>query len=361
MRSHTLGRPGLWVALLSLLLVGPRLWSLDLADGRIRLTLQEGIGRFSLSCQTKGNTGVFVPLLAAQDPRTSMLSIVVGNRIYRMGESSDFSEKAERTSTGGRFIWKSSFLQVTESFSFIASNDSSVTNGIRIDLSLKNLSEQDITVGVRYLFDTYLGESSFVHFRTDTLSQVTHELTLTSSQKVAYWISPLAGDSEDFGLQVMTSGAGITVPDRIVLANWKRLSDSSWSYETSSARNFSLLPYSINDSAACQYYDPRSIPRTGEATITLAMGVYSKGGFSAALAGAQDFSAGVQQSLAAAKNAPDKSQAVRTDLATVDRLMAEIDKSLSSAETMSDEELAVVESALKDLESRASGYDSAGK
>ena len=40
--------------------------ALDVADGRIRLTLHEGIGRFSISCQTKGSTGTFVPFLAAQ-------------------------------------------------------------------------------------------------------------------------------------------------------------------------------------------------------------------------------------------------------------------------------------------------------
>ena len=64
---------------------------------------------------------MYVPLLAAQDPRTTMLSIVVGNKIYRMGESSEFSEKAERVPGGARFVWKSSFLQVTETFTFIPS------------------------------------------------------------------------------------------------------------------------------------------------------------------------------------------------------------------------------------------------
>ena len=93
--------------------------ALDVADGRVRLSLNEGIGRFVLSCQTSGSTGVYVPLLAAQDPRTTLLSIVVGNKIYRMGESSEFSQKAERVPGGARFVWKSSFIQVTETFTFI--------------------------------------------------------------------------------------------------------------------------------------------------------------------------------------------------------------------------------------------------
>ena len=335
--------------------------ALDLADGRIRLTLHEGIGRFSLSCQTRGSSGVFVPLLASQDPRTTSVSIVVGNKIYRMGESSEFAEKTERTAGGGRFIWKSSFLQVTETFTFIASTGSSMTDGIRIDLSMRNLSEQDIIAGVRYLFDTYLGESSFVHFRTDALTQVTHETTLAAADKAAYWVSPLSGDADNFGLQVMLSGQGVTVPDRVVFANWKRLSDASWSYETSAIRNFSLLPYSVNDSAAAQYYDPRPIPRAGESTVTIVLGVNSKSGFGPAAASSQDLSASLQQSLAAAQTAQDTGQALRSDLVTVNQILSRIDAAVAAGATISDEDLALLQGALKDLGGRVSRYSTTGK
>ena len=56
----------------ALVLAAAPLGALDAADGRMRLTLIEGTGRFSISCQTKGSSGVYVPLLAAQDPRTTV-------------------------------------------------------------------------------------------------------------------------------------------------------------------------------------------------------------------------------------------------------------------------------------------------
>jgi len=352
----------------ALLLAAAPLSGLEVADGRIRLTLQEGIGRFSISCQNKGSSGVYVPLLAAQDPRTTTLSVVVGNKIYRMGESSEFSEKAERLQGGARFVWKSTFLQVTETFTFIPSGDSSVTTGVRIDLSMRNLSEQDIRAGARYLFDTYLGESGSVYFRTSSLPQVTRELTLTAADKTAWWMSPLTGDPDEFGLQVMMSGTGITAPDRVVFANWKRLSDSTWAYETSGARNFSLLPYSVNDSAAAQYYEPRPIPRSGEATFTMALGLYSKAGYGAlpaipiASTPSADSSAGIQQSLSAGQNAASDAQAVRADLSAVNTILSEIDAKIGGSGTISDDELAMIESALKALGSRAGWFaPAAGK
>jgi hypothetical protein len=347
-KSHARRRRAI-LPLLSILLLGglcAPAWALELADGRIKLTLHEGIGRFSLSCQIQGKDGIYVPLLASQDPRTTSVSVVVGNRVYRMGESSEFSEAVEKTPTGGRFIWRSGALQVMETFTWLASHDSPETDGVRIDVALKNISQADLTAGVRFLFDTYLGESSFVHFRTETLTQVSHELTLLADTRPAYWVSPLAGDPEDFGLQVMTSGQGITVPDRIIFANWKRLSDASWLFDTSPSRNFSLLPYSVNDSAASQYYDPRPVPRGAEVTITMAMGKFNREGFSA-------ISSRPSQSLAAGQG---RRQAVSADLATVNRILAQVDAALTSGKIISDDELARLESALKDLEGSAARF-----
>ncbi len=233
---------------------------------------------------------------------------------------------------------------------------------MRVDLSLKNLSEKDITAGARYLFDTYLGESRGLHFRTSTLPQVSKELTLTPADKAAWWESPLAGDPDGFGFQVMTSGAGLTVPDRVVFANWKRLSDASWAYDTSTARDFSLLPYSVNDSAAAQYYDPRPIPRSGELTITLLMGLFSKAGYSANApapapsAPAADFSTGVKESLTAGRNAANDSQAARADLSAVNAILNELDSKIGTPATVSEDELSLIESALKDLGSRAGRF-----
>jgi len=367
-RSSRRFRPGCRGAALVLgLLLASSTWlsALEIADGRIRLSLLEGTGRFTLASQNSG--GVYVPLLATQDPRTSVLSVVYGNRIYRMGESSEFKETVEKVAGGARFVWRSTFLQVTETFTLIPAADSTVSTGVRIDLSLRNLTEQEISAGARYLFDTYLGEPGNVHFRTSALAQVNRELSLTPADKTAWWVSPLANDKNQFGLQVMMGGPGITVPDRVVFANWKRLSDSSWAYDTSAARNFSLLPYSVNDSAVAQYYEARPIPRSSELIFTLAMGVYSAAGYTGLTtaaaaptpATAADFSASVLQSLAQGRSAAGDAEAARADLASVNAILGEIDAKMASSESMSDEELALIETALKDLQARSGRFGTA--
>ena len=337
------------------------LQSLDLIDGRVKLTLHEGIGRFSLSYLTNVKEGKYTPLLVAQDPRTSALSVVVGNKVYRMGESSEFTESLEKTETGARFAWKSSLLTITESFSFVASPGSTLSSGVRIDLVIKNISQQDLSIGARYLFDTYLGEESFIHFRTDSLPEANHETTLAGNAMPAYWVSPLTGDAGELGLQSMTSGPGITVPARVVFANWKRLSDASWSYESSSARNFSLLPYSVNDSAVCQYYDPHTLARGAEMTITLVLGKYSRSGLAASAEPAPAVTTPSKveapaQPPVVEKVAPNISIEIRGELESVNKMLSDIDAKIGAAAAVTDSELSALESAISDLKDRAAKY-----
>ncbi len=340
-------------------------WPLDLTEGRLRLTLHDGIGRFSLGYLSNTRESAYTPLLVAQDPRTTMLSLVVGNKVYRMGEGSEFAESSEKTETGARFIWKSSLLTVSEDFSFLSSSASSAADGLRIDLTIRNTSRQDLSVGARYLFDTYLGEASFQHFRTNVLADVTKELTLSGTALPQYWVSPLSNDAEELGLQVMTSGEGISVPDRIVFANWKRLSDASWSYTTSSARNFNLLPYSVNDSAVCQYYEPRMLARGKEMTLTLCLGKYNAAGFAlrkpeptVALAAAAPATPPAIETPPPAPPAPSAppaaARATQSDLAAVNALLSRINSGIAARAAVTPADIEGMRAAIAELQSRSS-------
>ncbi len=340
--------------------------ALDLSNGLMRVSLFEENGRFSVSAVKDQRAGTPVALLAARDPRTTALSLVVGSRIYRMGESAEFSKALQKTPQGARFVWTSPLVSVTEDFSFVAPSKGAPANGVRIDITLKNVSRQALSAGVRYLFDTYLGETGPAHFITDRQQALSRETTLSGRDIPAWWLSPLTADPDNFGLQCMTSGAGVTPPDRIVFANWKRLSDASWSYETSSLRDFSLQPYSVNDSAVCQYYDPRSLAPGAQYVITIVLGVFNPAGIasvtpagSSPAASAAAFAASVQKSLDTAKAASSAGDSIRANLGTLDTILDRVDAGLATGGSASDDELAVMESALADLTARLPRHGSA--
>ncbi len=352
-------RSRIFGAVAALVLLCPTLWSLDLKQGRMKLTLFEGLGRFSMAYLIDVKGGAYKALLSDKDPRTSFVSLAIGNKVYRLGESSEFRGSVERTDGGARFVWTSPMLRVTEDFSFVSSAGSPLADGVRIDLVLKNVSQQSLTVGVRYLFDTSLGEPSYVHFRTDKIPEISRELTLAKDDRALSWISPLVGDPEQFGLMCMLSGEGISVPDRVVFANWKRLSDASWGYETSGTRNFNLLPYSVNDSAVSHYFDPRPLDQGAEWRVVTVMGRSAPEGFSilpASARGARDLSAALKQALDASKNIPDKELAARADLNAINTLLESIDAKLASGQPVTDDELALMTQALTELKRRIASY-----
>jgi hypothetical protein len=251
-------------------------FSLDLHNGRIRLVLHKNMGRFSLYYLSNPEKKKYTSFLLDQDVRTTTLSIVVNNKVYRLGDTGSFKEKIEETSVGARFIWKSKQLEIIEDFVFTTSSNVSETDGITVTLTIANISDAELEVGVRYLFDTYLGESKNYHFKTNTIEKIENETMFEKKNMIQYWISPLPKSDPPVGFQVVTGGSGITQPDKIIFANWKRLNDTPWTYSESSSRNFNLRPYSINDSAVCHYYYPKKLSPGSRMRITILMLNYNE-------------------------------------------------------------------------------------
>ena len=134
--------------------------------------------------------------------------------------------------------------------------------------------------GLRYLIDTFLGEDISLHFKTNTSDNIRFENTILKNDMVDFIISPETENTDTNGLQLITSGSGASTPDSIIIANWSRLNDTSWYYETSSSRNFNLMPYSINDSAVALYYDPLPISPSDSREIIILIGNANPDGFS---------------------------------------------------------------------------------
>ncbi len=320
--------------------------ALDIDQGRLKLRLHEGIGRFSLYYLPDRPGAGYLPLMLDDDPRTSVLTVVEGNRAHRMGESAAFVEKTEKAERGAAFVWTSKTLEVRQSFGFVASPGSVLADGLRIDISVRNIGDAATTVGLRCLFDTRLGEDSGLHFWSPATARIDREHLLVPSDADPYWVSAASRGGD--GLQVMVSGAGITRPERVVFANWKRLNEASWIYETASTRNFNQLPYSINDSAVAQYYPVQELPPGQALAVTLVMGLYNQSGFAADLAAKDTRVTQIMEKATASAAVSDPTLALKSDLETVNMLIAEIDRQLASGQ-VSEADLPLMEKLISDL------------
>jgi hypothetical protein len=262
-----------YIPLLILLMIGGTPASLNAAEyteGRIKLVLHEDSGRFSLYAFSDRER--YEPLFVDQDPRTSFLTLLVDERAYKMGDASSFRV---RIGEGGRpsLIFESSFLLVTQEFDFIKTAGSSEINGVKITIGIENRSSQQAEIGARLVLDTSLGESvSGPHFVTDSRG-IAAETMVDKRNSDHWWISrndrlSLMGSIKDEN------------SDSLLFANWKRISEVPWKMGYLAGRNFSLPPYSVDDSAVCYYFDPLPLARGAIRTCSFMLALGDEGGFS---------------------------------------------------------------------------------
>ncbi|MBN2533801.1 MAG: hypothetical protein JXB88_12975 [Spirochaetales bacterium] len=325
-------------------------YSLEVINGNIRLVLHENLGRFSVYYLEDPVNRKYTSYFLDQDVRTSVTSIVVDNKIFRLGESGSFKETAEETSNGARFLWESRQLEITEEFTFASSSGSGKSDCIVITLTLKNVSSNPVKSGVRYLFDTYLGESHNHHFKTNLTENMIHEIVIEKKNMVAYWISQDI-KKENTGLQVITGISGVTAPDRIVFANWKRLNDTPWTYFSSDTRDFSSRPYSINDSAVCHYYDPVIVESGKSRKIILMMGKMNEQGYKDTDSVLEDTYSTLLTS--ADGDLPDK---LKSDIMVLNNLLELIKKKIASGELITDKDISIMEQIIEEIKIHAENY-----
>ena len=261
-------RKGIFFLILVLAFIFPAASS-EYSYGSIRLVLDEATGRFSLfyipQIQAEANsTGAEAsraqhqePLFSDKDTRTSFLSVIINDRIYKLGDSSAFRIRSDGERQNPSLIFESSFLSVTEEFLFISIPGSSQANGIRIKITIENKSDRQISAGARLLLDLYLGEQPpgipvSTNYRT-----INSETLIDSKESDYYWIDKNGRYSLIGSLNTGSPGD----PDSVHFANWKKLSDVTWKAPFQAGRNFNNPPYSVNDTSVCYYYEPRPLGR----------------------------------------------------------------------------------------------------
>ncbi|MEI6874923.1 MAG: hypothetical protein WCL50_07315 [Spirochaetota bacterium] len=346
---RTIARVSLICAMLSLAAVGS--FGLDLREGVVKIAIDESSARVSLYRLVDIAKDRYEALIYDVDSRTSYITLSFEGRQYKLGDSADFRQNISRTDKGATIEFKSSFARVTESLEFARSAGAAIADGIRVSFVVENVSQKDATIGLRFLVDTYLGEKSGLHFRTPTKAKVTTETFFEGSTLEAWVASP--GDNSIFMVQFI--GEGLAGPSTVHLANWKRLNDAPWSIEPSNARNFTLLPYSVNDSALALYWQPKTIAKGATLSASVAMGSWNEKGYPPASAdsGANDL---FSKTVLAQQGSGDMNSLIASDLLSVRDLLSRIDLVLSSGVAPGADEIASWRKILDLLEDRKKGY-----
>jgi len=335
-------------------------FGLDLKEGRMRLVVEERSGRFSLYYLADVAKNRYVPLLYDQETRTTYPTISVDQKTFRLGDSTEFRVSVSKDADGSvRVEHRSSFCVVRQRFSFVASGGASMADGVAMDFEMENVSQKDSSIGLRMLLDTWLGEKSSAHFGAASFGAMNAETEFTGDYADSWVASQEGGFAADGASSTGAAQFNVllrapaTRPDRVVAANWKRLNDAAWSFDVNPSRNFTLLPYSINDSAIALYYEPVVVRPGSTRTIAILLGRESGGYPGSVAADPQSLSASIVAVAIPLQTAPLDEMA---DIVAVRSVLDVINQALNAGATLSPEELAALESTLKRLEARKGKY-----
>ena len=227
----------------------------EIKEGNIHLTLNEKKGSFSLFYISNQQ---YAALFNSAEPPASYTSISVDGKVSKLGEK---NFRARLVNYGGypEFIYESSTVTVTQTFTPVKTVNSSVVNGIMVTYTVQNNAEIDYSVGLRISIDTELGERrGLVPFYLDGLEIINETLVEKDSLNKS-WVS------RNDNVSLMGSIANPMdnsqkTPDYIHFANWKRLYSSSWNLRYSQGRSFRT------DSAVCYFYEP-AVLGSGESFV----------------------------------------------------------------------------------------------
>ncbi len=320
--------------------------ALEVKEGRVKLVLHESTGRFSLYYLTDMKKERYEALFVDQDPRTSFIALLVNDRSLRLGDTSAFRFRTEKTDTGARLLFESKDFAVTQNFTFIRTASAALADGVRMDIEVENRGERAAEVALRVLIDTKLGEKDRAHFTTDRRELASETVLNPAADGDRWWFSK----NDAAGLMGSLAAPADALPNSVHFANWKRLNDASWKVTPSPGRNFNLLPYSIDDSAVCYYFDPLPLSRGASRRASVLLAAADDAGFSAAPTAVDE---GLSRLLSASvQEAESPELALRTDLVTVRDLLARIDAAVSAGGSVSDEELAALEAVMERLNER---------
>ena len=337
--------------------------SLEKNDGRIKLIINERSGQFTIQAKALSGNASYVPVFA-EIPSTNQLFIGVTGKGAEDIYTSNKYTKTLLTGDDIGFEWKSLYLKVTQRFEFVSSIPGRMSDGILITLSLENISEEDLQYGVLYILDTHLGEVEPSPFALGSGSALFNEKTITNTGTIRYWVAGPV-DEERPSLMVTTGMEGTTRPDKVIFANWNRLTSKRWSYETPSNRDFkSYNPLSVpvNDSAVGHYYGfsesgvTRQLLKGSVQKISFVMGQYRKDGFNLVTEESSDDNLDFADKLREAMAETTESQAMSSDLGVqaslsaisgiIDQLNMHLDDESSEP---SDQELKDIRDALETL------------
>jgi len=247
-----------------------------LSNRRLLVYVDDETGRPFLSTieGAPGKGDEKMNLLFYDEPPASYAVISVNDDLFIFGgERGSFAERPIELGDTISAEWENELIRAVQTIRFVRRKETDEEDGVLFTFSVMNKTAEPAVIGIRQLFDTLLGEHNRFHFTIEGGRNIEFETAFEGEGVPAFWISPDDTDNPTVSLRGVLRGELVTVPSRVVFANYKSLRDNLLDYRIGRRNRFDNLPYSKKDSAVALYYEGGAIAPGEEAVFTTILGL----------------------------------------------------------------------------------------
>ncbi|GEM_PF-1675459 len=204
-------------------------------------------------------------------PSSSKILIKYDNFQYLLESTGSVIQDFTVENNSLTFKWGTKFLSLTQTINFIKLDDLNV--GVEVKIEVTNLDVKGHFVGIGILFDTYFGENYNKPFQISNLGIIDTEQYFKKSSIPMSIYSLDNPNNPVVGLIFYPKKTGMTIPDKIIIANYDELLNNFWNFSFMKGRSFSST-YKRLDAAVGYVFDESFINNNQAKSVSFVLGFY---------------------------------------------------------------------------------------
>lgn len=238
--------------------------TIDKRLGDFVLQVSDDVGAFNLCYAPETSSSSTNFFVSHNDFATTYFSVLVNDSVYQLRRGSISSIRLVEQNQGASLVYKvRDKLNVGVNFTAISDFSETGVGAVKVEVELENISSTTLSVALKGIFDTVLGENSGVHFVTARYPYVSAEESFLDMEQLQ-WVRSSNGNES---IQFLFDGNGISSPKMVVLANKDVVTSDSWMPIVKSGRTFNSV-FSYNNSAICALWETISLTPSTKGSLT---------------------------------------------------------------------------------------------
>jgi len=215
---------------------------------------------------------LWTPLLSENSGQPVWIDFKAGNSVFHLNQPNiPFTRKINYGKDYIVSTWENNHFKIKHEIS-LANSSKDGFYGLTGIFTITNKQPGSISAGLTLLLDTYLGEKGSHFYTGDYEGIIRKENAFFRPRIPVTWISGDKNTDKPVLFGYIYNNDRNT--DKIIFANYERLKQRLDSFEINNKRDFSQLPFSINDSGVAYFFYPKELNPGESVSYNYSLGEY---------------------------------------------------------------------------------------